>query len=132
MAPLQIIGTEWLFVVLVVLVLVFGEKKIPELARALGKAMGEFQKARAVIEKEIMTSTQAINEPITKTAQAVRSSLNIESQTNSPSSLPPASSPSQSLIGPDMLEKAAHDLGIATEGKTDEQVRDEIRKALAK
>ena len=33
--------------------LMFGAKKLPELARGLGKSMGEFQKARAEFEQEI-------------------------------------------------------------------------------
>ena len=37
-------GPWQIFLVIVVLVLVFGSKKLPELARALGKAKGEFKK----------------------------------------------------------------------------------------
>ena len=37
-------GPWQIVLLLVVIVLVFGSKKLPELARALGKAKGEFQK----------------------------------------------------------------------------------------
>ena len=40
-------GPWQIFLVIVVLVLVFGSKKLPELARALGKAKGEFKKGTA-------------------------------------------------------------------------------------
>lgn len=43
--------TEIILIVLVVLLL-FGAKRIPELARALGKAKREFQKAKDEVEKE--------------------------------------------------------------------------------
>jgi TatA/E family protein of Tat protein translocase len=33
--------------------LMFGAKKLPELARGLGKSLGEFQKAKAEFEREI-------------------------------------------------------------------------------
>jgi sec-independent protein translocase protein TatA len=36
-------GPEWL-IVLGVIVLLFGAKKLPELARSMGKASGEFKK----------------------------------------------------------------------------------------
>jgi sec-independent protein translocase protein TatA len=36
-------GPEW-FIVLGVIVLLFGAKKLPELARSMGKASGEFKK----------------------------------------------------------------------------------------
>lgn len=41
----------WILVVLVLIL--FGAKKIPELARGLGKSMGEFKRARNEFESEI-------------------------------------------------------------------------------
>ena len=40
-------GPWQIFLLIVVIVLVFGSKKLPELARALGKAKGEFKKGTA-------------------------------------------------------------------------------------
>ena len=40
-------GPWQIVLLLVVIVLVFGSKKLPELARALGKAKGEFKKGPA-------------------------------------------------------------------------------------
>ena len=45
-------GTE-IFVILFVVLLLFGGKKIPELMRGLGKGIKEFNSARATIESEI-------------------------------------------------------------------------------
>ncbi|PSN84071.1 hypothetical protein B9Q13_03965 [Candidatus Marsarchaeota G2 archaeon ECH_B_SAG-G16] len=44
---------DWLIFIAVVLVLFGGANKIPELARGLGRAMGEFRKGQAEVEKEI-------------------------------------------------------------------------------
>lgn len=41
-------------IVLVILLLMFGAKKLPELARGLGQAMKEFSKAKSDIQDEIM------------------------------------------------------------------------------
>jgi sec-independent protein translocase protein TatA len=49
-------GSEILLVVLVVLIL-FGSKRIPEFARALGKATREIRKAVSQIRDEIDKST---------------------------------------------------------------------------
>jgi TatA/E family protein of Tat protein translocase len=38
-------GYEWIFIILIMVVLIFGAKKIPELARSFGKAKSEFEKA---------------------------------------------------------------------------------------
>ena len=46
---------EWnvVIVILIIGVLIFGVKKIPELARTFGKAKGEFEKGRIESEKEL-------------------------------------------------------------------------------
>lgn len=45
-------GGEWLWIILVVIIF-FGGKKIPELARGLGKGMREFKDAKDGIQTEI-------------------------------------------------------------------------------
>ena len=45
-------GFEWILIVIVVL-LMFGGKKIPELMRGLGKRMREFKDARDNVKNEI-------------------------------------------------------------------------------
>ncbi len=45
-------GLEWIIIALAVL-LFFGAKKIPELARGLGQGISEFRRATTEIKKEI-------------------------------------------------------------------------------
>lgn len=45
-------GFEWVLIILVIL-LFFGAKRIPELARGLGRGIQEFRKASDDIKKEI-------------------------------------------------------------------------------
>ncbi len=52
MITLFISGSE-IFVVALVVVLLFGANKIPELAKGLGKGLKEFKKATEEIKKEI-------------------------------------------------------------------------------
>ncbi|MDE0825362.1 MAG: twin-arginine translocase TatA/TatE family subunit [Akkermansiaceae bacterium] len=47
------LGGPEIAVIFLVVLLLFGAKKIPELARGLGKSMGEFKKARTEFEDEI-------------------------------------------------------------------------------
>ena len=47
------IGMPEMIMIFVVILLLFGAKKLPELARGIGKSMGEFKKAREDFEKEI-------------------------------------------------------------------------------
>ena len=52
-AVLGSLGTPELVLIFVVILLLFGAKKLPELARGVGKSMGEFKKARDDFEREI-------------------------------------------------------------------------------
>lgn len=48
-----IAGQEWIFIIIIAAVLIFGAKKIPELAKTFGKAKGEFEKGKIEGEKEL-------------------------------------------------------------------------------
>jgi len=50
-------GWEWVIVILAVLLL-FGAKKIPELARGLGQGIKEFKKATREVTDEIHNATE--------------------------------------------------------------------------
>ena len=45
-------GMEWVLIILVILLL-FGARKIPDLARGLGQGIREFKKATRETEKEL-------------------------------------------------------------------------------
>jgi sec-independent protein translocase protein TatB len=47
------VGPTELLVILVIALLVLGPKRLPELARSLGKAMGEFRRATSDIQSEL-------------------------------------------------------------------------------
>lgn len=46
------LGSQELLIILVIIVLLFGASKVPELARSLGKAKKEFKKGMEEGEKE--------------------------------------------------------------------------------
>lgn len=54
--------------ILVIVLLLFGAKKLPELARGIGQSLGEFKKARDEFEREIHKSANQleIKEPAEK------------------------------------------------------------------
>ncbi len=55
-------GTE-LFIILVIALIVLGPNKLPDLARMLGKAMGELQRATSDLKREIDVAGEHKNEP---------------------------------------------------------------------
>ncbi len=47
---------DWIIIIVIVLVLFGGAKKIPEFARSLGKATGEYTRGKMELEREIRNS----------------------------------------------------------------------------
>ncbi len=48
-----IAGQEWIFIIIAAAILIFGAKKIPELAKTMGKARVEYEKGKFESEKEL-------------------------------------------------------------------------------
>jgi sec-independent protein translocase protein TatA len=84
---------QWLVIgIIVVVIFLWGPQKIPELAKALGRAKGEFDKASKDFQT---TATATANAPTPRTADQV-------------------------------LLDTARQLGIVTEGKSRDQLSQEI------
>ena len=97
-------GLEWLIIgAIAIVVILWGPAKIPEFARALGRAKGEFSKAQ---------------DEFSKAASETPQSRTVTNFTVPPP--PPLKSRDEVLID------AARSLGISTEGKTREQISEEI------
>jgi sec-independent protein translocase protein TatA len=57
----NIAGSEWFIIILLALVLLFGAKKLPQLSRTVGKAVGEYEKAKDMFRREMEeASNQAV------------------------------------------------------------------------
>ena len=59
---LLFIGGPEILVILLFIIIFFGSKKIPELAKGLGKAMREVKDASNEIKKEIRDNTNSIED----------------------------------------------------------------------
>ena len=69
LALLSNFGGPDLIVILLIILVLFGAKKLPELARGMGQAMREFQKAKEDFTDELHRSGDA-NEPTVRPAQS--------------------------------------------------------------
>jgi len=101
-------GWEWIIIgVVAIVIIMWGPAKIPEFAKSLGRAKGEFAKA----QKEFTDA--ATSSPTTTNTAAVYAQ--------------PRPTPAASLKSKDeMLVETAQKLGIPTDGKTREQISEEI------
>ena len=56
-------GAELIIIAIIIVALIFGSKKMPELARSIGKATTEYEKAKIQVKREIeVIKNQDINE----------------------------------------------------------------------
>jgi sec-independent protein translocase protein TatA len=79
-------GWEWIVVVLAILLL-FGAKRIPELARGLGTGIKEFKKATREVTEEIQNATE--DKPQPQQPKTIVNAPSQPSETVSQSSNPP-------------------------------------------
>jgi len=101
---------QWLIIgVIVVVIFLWGPQKIPELARGLGRAKGEFEKA----SKEFEAASKQVTSGGTGTAGTTGAAMG---------GAPMFAEKS----GDQILVETARALGIATEGKSREQISQEI------
>lgn len=103
------IGSSELIVILILALLLFGPKKLPELARALGKATGEYHKAAREIEKETEKAKKSVEE-IEKEANKINREIMSMSE------------------GAKEIRSVAENLGISTKGKNEVELLKEISK----
>jgi len=66
MNHLLFISGQEIFIVMIVVLLLFGANKIPEIAKGLGKGMREFRKATDDIKKEINDHSREITQDVNK------------------------------------------------------------------
>ena len=50
---LNIIGSEWMIIIFVALILLFGTNKLPEAGKKIGKIVGEYNKAKNGVQKQM-------------------------------------------------------------------------------
>ena len=75
MNPILFISGSEIIIVLIAVLLFFGAKKIPELARGLGKGLKEFRNATEDIKKEINQSSSDIVKDVKDIRDNVKDSL---------------------------------------------------------
>ena len=54
---LNIIGSEWIIIIFVALILLFGTNRFPDVAKKIGRLVGEYSNAKNQIENEMKGAT---------------------------------------------------------------------------
>lgn len=87
MGTILFLSGQHIFIVMIVVLLLFGADKIPEVAKGIGKGMRDFKKATDDIRKEIEESTRDIRGDMNDIQSSIRKdvneiSLNVRKQAN--------------------------------------------------
>jgi sec-independent protein translocase protein TatA len=125
-------GIEWIILLAIFLVFIFGSKKMPEIMRHLGRALGEFEKSRIEIQKELMAASQTVQNPLSPSPQRPF----LEPPPPPPQSQPPVQiqayqpkiEAKPTVKSTSFLRKMAEELGIETENRSEEEIWEEIRR----
>lgn len=100
---LNIMGSEWIIIIFVALIVLLGTNRLPEVTKKLGKAVGEYNKTKNDVQnqlKDFSNSNLDISGPVENERQK--------------------------------LEMIAKSLGINSSNKSDEDIRLEISEKMGK
>lgn len=100
---LNIMGSEWIIIIFVALIVLLGTNRLPEVTKKIGKAVGEYNKAKNDVQNQF--------KDFTNTNLDVSGPVKDERQ---------------------KLETIAKSLGIDSSGKSDEQLRELISTKLGR
>ena len=96
------LGTQEIVLIFLAVIILFGASKIPELARSLGMATGEFKKAQQEADRELKNVEKSLKEGGSKQEDS------------------------------DKVKQMAKDFGIEVESKSDEELLEEIKEKMKK
>ena len=100
-------AAEWIIIIVIVLAVIFGAKKIPELARSFGRATTEYEKAKIEAKKEL----QRVRDVGTTTS---------------------TSTETEAQVSRGKLESVANTLGINHSEMSDDELRSAIQVQIDK
>jgi sec-independent protein translocase protein TatA len=100
-------AAEWIIIIAVIVAVIFGAKKLPELARSFGRATTEYEKAKIEAKKEL----QRVKDLGTTTTTAT-TATNVQDR--------------------EKLESVANTLGITYSEMSDDQLRSAIQAEINK
>jgi len=125
-------GIEWIIILLIfAILLLFGPQKLPELARGIGKAMGEFRRGKMEVERQISQelSDSEIRDARAKIERAA-SALGVSSAGRSEMQLKLDIARAVDKAPDTQVVAAAQALGVYSSGSEVQRLKEQIIRAL--
>ncbi len=128
----QIQGIEWIVLLIIVaILLLFGPQKLPELARGVGRALGEFRRGRMEVEREL--SQELTQMDVRDTRQRIEktaSALGIAPTGRSELQLKLDIARAVDKAADDQVVSAAQAMGVYSTGSDVTRLKEQIIKAM--
>ncbi|HLQ41359.1 MAG TPA: twin-arginine translocase TatA/TatE family subunit [Thermoplasmata archaeon] len=128
----QIEGIEWVVILIIIAVLLlFGPSKLPELARGVGRALGEFRRGRMEIEREISTELSTMDaRDLRMRVEKAAGALGVSSGGRSEMQLKLDIARAVDKAQDEQVVSAAQAMGVYSSGSDVTRLKEQIIKAL--
>jgi len=126
------VGIELIVLLIIIaILLLFGPSKLPELARGIGKALGEFRRGKMEVERQISTELREIEVRDTRgKVDKAAGALGVASSGRSEMQLKIDVARAVDRAGDDQVVAAAQALGVYSSGADIQRLKEQIIKAL--
>ena len=128
----QIEGIEWVVILIIIAVLLlFGPSKLPELARGVGRALGEFRRGKMEVERQISDEINAMDvKDMRSRVEKAAGALAIPTSGRSELQLKLDIARAVDKAGDDQVIAAAQAVGVYSSGADMQRLREQIIKAI--
>jgi len=128
----QIEGIEWVVILIIIAVLLlFGPSKLPELARGVGRALGEFRRGKMEVERQISDEINAMDvKDMRSRVEKAAGALAIPTSGRSELQLKLDIARAVDKAPDDQVIAAAQAVGVYSSGADTQRLREQIIKSL--
>jgi sec-independent protein translocase protein TatA len=125
-------GFEWIILLIIIAVLLlFGPQKLPELARGIGKALGEFRRGKMEVERQISTELSEMDARDVRTrVEKAATALKIQTSGKSEMQMKLDIARAVDKAPEDQVISAAQAVGVYSSGADIQRLREQIIKVL--
>jgi len=125
-------GFEWIIILIIIAVLLlFGPQKLPELARGIGRALGEFRRGKMEVERQISSEISDMEVRDTRArVEKAATALRLPTTGRSEMQLKLDIARAVDKAPDDEVISAAQAVGVYSSGADVQRLREQIVKAL--
>lgn len=122
------IGMPELLLVLALALIIFGPKKLPELAKSLGRALGEFKRATSDLKESIESETgmDEVRQSFKEVKQDIKSQVDLAGEVPDPTPPRPETPPDQTSAAPlDQVKEAFDEMNAEADDPQDDTAHED-------